>query len=130
MKIAVKDLLPNPFRHMERYPISREKVDQLKVSIKATEFWDNLVVRKAPDNHGKFELAYGHHRLHALKELKHDEIDIPVRSLDNNAMALMMAHENMQEWSTHASIVQETIRAIVQGYADGQLTAGTQEQNQ
>jgi ParB-like chromosome segregation protein Spo0J len=63
MQIAVKDLLPNPFRHLERYPINQEKVEMLARSIKDTSFWDNIVARKATNGSvGKFEIAYGHHR--------------------------------------------------------------------
>jgi len=100
MKIAVKDLLPNPFRHLERYPINKSKVQQLKASIKQTSFWDNIVVRKSPNGAGGYELAYGHHRHLALKELDYREIDVPVRDLDDNTMAKMMAAENMEEWGS------------------------------
>jgi hypothetical protein len=120
MKIAVKDLRANPFRHLERYPINREKVDALKKSIKDTEFWDNLLVRKSPDGNG-YEMAYGHHRLVALKEMRVQEIDAPVRKLDDTQMAKIMAHENMEEWAWSASIEQETVRAIVEGFAQGRI---------
>ena len=33
----------------------------------------------------------------------------------------MMANENMQEWGTSAEVEQETIRAVVQAYADGKI---------
>ena len=120
MKIAVKDLRPNPFRHLERYPISREKVDALKRSIKDTEFWDNLVVRKSL-NGGGYEMAYGHHRFVALKELHVAEIDVPVRKLDDTAMAKIMAHENMEEWAWSAAIGQETVRSIVEAFGEGKI---------
>ncbi|HWE72327.1 MAG TPA: hypothetical protein VG328_04150 [Stellaceae bacterium] len=32
-----------------------------------------------------------------------------------------MAHENMEEWAHDASIEQETIRAVVEGFADGRI---------
>src|SRR5262245_25152839 len=118
MRLAVADLRPNPFRHLERYPIDRDKVDALKTSIKDTTFWDNLLARR---QNGAFELAYGHHRLIALKELRVDEIDIPVRDLDDDHMAKIMSHENMEEWGHSSTIEQETVRAIIEGYAEGRL---------
>ena len=121
MKIAVRDLLPNPFRHLERYPIDEAKVAALVYSIKDTTFWDNLLARKAPDNAGKKEIAYGHHRLMALKKAGVIEIDIPVRDLDDTTMAKIMAHENMEEWAHSAIIEQETVRAIVEAYGAGRI---------
>jgi ParB-like nuclease domain len=121
MKIAVSDLRPNPFRHLERYPINRDKIDALKESIRSTEFWDNLVARKAPNGGGGYEIAYGHHRYVALKEMRIEAIDIPVRKLDDTTMAKIMAHENMEEWSWSALIEQETLRAIVEGFAEGRI---------
>ena len=92
MRIAVSDLNPNPFRDLKRYPIDQTKVDALVVSIKDTDFWDNLVARKCAD--GGYELAYGVHRLAALKKAGVKEVDIPVRKLDDTIMLKMMAHEN------------------------------------
>jgi hypothetical protein len=124
VKIAVRDLRPNPFRHLERYPINRDKIDALKESIRSTEFWDNLIARKAPNGSGGYEIAYGHHRYVALKEMRIEEIDIPVRNLTDTIMAKIMAHENMEEWSGSALIEQETVRAIVEGFAEGRIVMG------
>lgn len=122
MKIAVKNLRPNPFRHLERYPIDDIKVDALKKSIKETTFWDNVLVRPATNGHaGDFELAYGHHRYIALKKLGVDTIDVPCRKLDDTTMAKIMAYENQEEWGTNAKVEMETIRSIVEGFAEGRI---------
>jgi hypothetical protein len=120
MKIAVAELRPNPFRNIKRYPVDPDKVEALKNSIKQTTFWDNLLARRAPDGKG-YELAYGVHRLTALKALKTEEIDIPVRKLSNTLMAQIMAHENMAEWVHNASVDQETIRSIIEAYGKGEI---------
>lgn len=120
MKISVKDLRPNPFRDMKRYPINAAKVEALKASIKATDFWDNIVVRRAPDGDG-FQMAYGHHRLEALKALKIESVDLPVRELDDATMLRMLANENMEEWGVNAAVMQETVRAVVLAYAKGSI---------
>ncbi len=49
MKFQLKDVQSNPFRHTEKYPILREKVEELKESIESTEFWNNIVARLGPD---------------------------------------------------------------------------------
>ena len=110
MKIKVKDLEPNPFRNIASYPIDRSKVDALKTSIKETTFWDNILVRSHPKMEGKYQIAYGHHRHIALKELKLTEVDIPVRKLTDAQMVKIMAEENLQ-WMTSPAVINETVLA-------------------
>lgn len=114
----VKDILPNPFRHIESYPIKKEKVDALIESIESTGFWDNIVARPA---NAKAEIAYGHHRLAALKEVfkPSHEVSLEVRDLDDAAMLKIMARENMEEWDRSVVVEHETIRSVVEAYADG-----------
>lgn len=109
MKIKIKDLYPNPYRDMDNYPINREKVETLKASIKQTGFWDNIVAR---EKDGKIQIAYGHHRLTALREaLPWDTVvDIPVRELSDSTMIQIMANENMQEYSTSPATIDETVK--------------------
>jgi len=116
MKISLKDLRPNPYRDLARYPIVRQKVESIKASIRSTGFWDNVLVRKADDD-VHFELAYGHHRLEALKELVHEEViqkdyvlDVPVRKIDDATMIRIMANENMEEFKVTTEIIDETVR--------------------
>ncbi|HYG74408.1 MAG TPA: ParB/RepB/Spo0J family partition protein [Planctomycetota bacterium] len=116
MKISLTDLRPNPYRDLARYPIVRQKVESLKASIRSTGFWDNVLVRKAEDG-AHYELAYGHHRLEALKELVREEIiekdyqlDVPVRKIDDATMIRIMANENVEEFKVTAEIIDETVR--------------------
>lgn len=119
-KIKVKNLIANPYRNIETYPIDREKIRQLRDSIRETTFWDNILARPAPEN-GKFEIAYGHHRLVALREELGEDafVSIPVRDLSDEAMLQIMANENMEEWSPDWRTLVETIRATKK-YLDGQ----------
>ena len=116
MKIMVKDLVSNPYRQMEKYPIDRAKVEALKTSIKDTGFWDNLLVRK---KNGKYQIAYGHHRLLAIRELGIEKIEAPVRDLEDAAMLRIMAEENI-EWSTSPAVINETVLAVKM-FLDGEL---------
>ena len=116
MKINLKDLRSNPFREEGMYPIHRAKLDALKASIRATGFWDNMLARKSA-NGAHYELAYGHHRLAALKELVREklleadfEVDIAVRKLDDEAMLKIMASENSDEYKATPDVLDETIR--------------------
>lgn len=119
-KYAVKDIEPNPFRHIERYPIQAEKVRALRESLRTTGFWGNVMAR--PHN-GKVQIAYGHHRLAALKDEygANHKVELIVRDLPDDVMLQIMARENMEEWGTSASIEQETVRAVVEAYAEDQI---------
>jgi hypothetical protein len=108
----IGDIRPNPFRNIDRYPINRKKVDELKASIGRTAFWDNLVARIGADD--KPEIGYGHHRMVALRELfpPDHEISLIVRDLDDAAMLHVMADENKDDWAASVEVLKETVRAV------------------
>jgi len=121
MKIKIKDILPNPFRNIEHYPIIRGKVDQLKRSYENTDFWDNIVGRI--NEKGKFEQAYGHHRKVALLEHfgPNHVVEVIDKPLDDAHMIKVMAAENMDEWGTSAIVEIETVEAVVKAFAEGRI---------
>ena len=120
MNVALRDIRPNPFRQVDRYPISQAKIDALRESIRATGFWDNLLAR---ENGNGPELAYGHHRLQALQEEYGPEhrIELTVRDLDDELMLRIMARENMEEWTASVLVEYETVRAVVEAYGAGRI---------
>src|SRR2546421_12530110 len=103
-QFAIKDIKANPFRHIERYPIHREKVAKLRESIRQTDFWDNVVGRSRD---GKAEIAYGHHRLVALKEEfgPNHKVDLIIKKLPDATMIQIMAQENMQDGESDAAVI-------------------------
>ncbi|MDH3376203.1 MAG: ParB/RepB/Spo0J family partition protein [Gammaproteobacteria bacterium] len=121
MKVQLKDIKANPFRDIGRYPINEKKIETLRRSIQKTGFWDNCVARKV---NGHVELAYGHHRLVALREEfpPDHEVNMIPRDLDDADMIRVMANENQEEWGHNASVTMETIRAVVNAIADGKIT--------
>lgn len=118
MKIKVADLEPNPFRQMDRYSIDRAKVEMLKAKIDKTMFWDNILAR--PNKKGKYQIAYGHHRLIALQELGIKQVDIPIKDISDSDMVLIMADEN-HRMMPNPAIMNETILAIKQ-YLDNEFS--------
>ena len=117
MLIKISNIKYNPFRRTRDYPISRDRVDSLKASIMETSFWDNIIVRSHPSKEGKYELAYGHHRLVALQELLEEgsieeEIDVPIRDLSNDMMLKIMANENYEEYDVSALSVMSTVKEV------------------
>lgn len=113
MKVKIKDLEPNPYRDMNNYPMDEAKVKSLIESIRQTGFWDNILSRK---NGKKFQIAYGHHRLAAIREVYKptDEVDIPVKELDDATMIRIMANENMEAWTALPRVIDETVRVTKQ----------------
>src|SRR5215831_3215299 len=120
MQFLVGEIKPNPFRHIDRYPIKAEKVTALRESLRTTGFWDNVVGRVRD---GSPEIAYGHHRLAALKAEygAKEKVELIIRDLSDEQMLQIMARENMEEWGTSAQVEHETVRAVVEAYAEGRI---------
>jgi len=118
--VPVSKIDPNPYRDITHYKLRADKIAALKESIEQTTFWGNVVVREVG---GRFELAYGHHRLAALKELKTREVEVIVRKLSNAQMIKMMSRENMEEWRSSAGGEMETVRAVIVAYTNDELDA-------
>lgn len=109
MKIKLKDIKPNPYRDLSKYPIKQDRVESLKASIEQTGFWDNVLARPA----GKqFELAYGHNRFIALQQLGITEIDIPVKNITDADMVRIMATENREQYDENQAILIETVQTV------------------
>jgi len=111
MIIQTSAIVANPYRKIENYPIDAAKVDALKESIQQTGFWDNLVVREHPDEPLTYQLAYGHHRMEAVRQLGIEEVDLAVRDIDNATMLRMMAQENMDVYQSSPRVINETVLA-------------------
>jgi hypothetical protein len=74
-----------------------------------TGFWDNILARGYD---GRVQIAYGHHRLEALRRIKNltDMVDIPVKTFTDATMIQIMANENMEEWRLGAKVIDEMVR--------------------
>lgn len=109
MKVKIEDLKPNPYRDISNYPINEEKVATLVASMEQTGFWDNILARNF---NGEIQIAYGHHRLMALKKVMSPsaEVEIPVKELDDATMLRIMANENMEQWQAGPGVIDETVR--------------------
>jgi len=95
MKIALKNLKPNPFRNFDLYPIFPEWINQLKDSINQTGYWNGFCVREFK---GEYQLAYGHHRLEAAKRVYGEdyEIEVELEEMTDYMMRARMFRENVR----------------------------------
>jgi len=102
MKVKLKELKPNPFKkYINGGVLNPQKIDLLKESIKQDGFWDNVICRK---NGNGYEIAYGHHRLEAAKQVLggNHEIDIPVKELTDEMMVRILGNENCMQNEEYA----------------------------
>jgi hypothetical protein len=120
MKVKIKDLEPNPYRDINNYPMDKVKLNELKRSIKRNGFWDNILGRPKPGDSIKIQIAYGHHRLHILKEVfkPEQEVDIPIKDLSDAQMIQIMADENNNDYSSSVAVDLETIKVTRQFLKD------------
>ena len=98
IEVALKDVLPNPYREIEEYGLDEHKLESLEKSINTTGFWNNLMARQ--NAQGALEIAYGHHRIQAAKNaLGEDYVHtFAVANIPDYRMLQMMADENKDDW--------------------------------
>lgn len=120
MKFKLKDIKPNPYRDLLRFPVQTVKVATLVRSIKATGFWPTLVAR-IRDN--KPQIAFGHNRLAALKEVygKNHEIPLTIEDRSDADFLKMMELENSEEYGNDVSSTIQSVRSVVKAFADGEV---------
>jgi len=109
MKIKLSEIIPNPYRRLGDYPFDEARLQGLINSINNTGFWDNVLCR---NNGDKYELAYGHHRLEALRRIYGDDhfINIPVKEITDADMIRIMADENVTIYEHDPKVITETVR--------------------
>ena len=119
MKLKFKDVLSNPYRDLKGNPLLKEKIAELVASINTTGFWDNVVCRKNKD--GKYELAYGHHRVAAAIEAGLVEADFIVKNLSDSLMIQIMDNENREVYASSPASLIEAVKAVVGALAEGSI---------
>lgn len=116
--VKLKDLRPNPHRNMANYPLSGEKIEALRESMRETGMWPNIMARQI----GKaYEIAYGHHRMAAaIEEFGEDhKIGIVVDEIDDLGMLKLMARENLETYTTEFRTLLETWEAALLAAHEG-----------
>jgi hypothetical protein len=117
VKLKFKDVLSNPYRDLKGNPLLKEKIAELVASINTTGFWDNVVVRK--NKAGKYELAYGHHRVAAAIKAELTEADFIVKDLTNALMLQIMDNENREVYASSPASMIEVVKGVVSALAEG-----------
>ncbi len=108
--VRIGDLDPNPHRQIAVYPLRRAKLDALERSMGDLGCWEGIIARPAGN---RFQLAFGHHRLGAARELWGDDGTVPVivRDLDDGQMLKFMGQENGEDYNADFLVMLETWQA-------------------
>jgi hypothetical protein len=107
--IEANKLLPNPFRELNKKYYNEDIIEELMTSMKETGVWAGILARQKGD---KYEIAFGHHRLEAMKRLGIKEAPVDVRDhLTDLDMIKHMAYENMSSKATDTKAISNVVGA-------------------
>lgn len=108
MKVKTEQLKANRFRDFELYPIDEEQVQRLSQSMDSLGFFSGVTARRV---NGGFELAAGHHRIQAARELGLNEVEAVVEDYTDQQMVEIMMTENMTQRGHNAASVLDSVAA-------------------
>lgn len=109
MKIKISELNPNPFKKfINDGKLDGERVGKLKESIEHGTLPENFTARKS---NGKYEIASGHHRLEAIKQVKGMDYEVGVEEVnyDDETMLIDMVRENLTQRDTDFKDTEDSI---------------------
>lgn len=105
--VPISKIRPNPTftRAKDSEAMSEDAIAMLAQEIKKIGWFGGAL--KARQVNGRYELAYGHRRLEALRKLGREAVDLEIEEISDEDMARFMAVENFQR---HALTEEEKIR--------------------
>lgn len=130
VKLSLID--PNPFRDgsggnppatwksvEEVYGFDERKLGELQDSFRRNGVWAGAHVR--PQG-GRYQLAFGHHRVEAARRLGIKEIPVVVADLSDDQMLQFMASENSEEYGHDFALgVMNAVEAVVKAHNVGKI---------
>jgi ParB-like nuclease domain len=121
--VPLDQIIDNPWRDRELYPIDKEHVAELMASLAEHGFFGGLKGRRV---NGKVELGCGHARIEAARKAKMDSIPIYIDDIDDDAMLRLMTDENAtQQGGTNAGAVLNEVSAVARRLVEGLLEGNT-----
>ncbi len=121
--ILLTDIVPNPWRDMDLYPLDDDHVRELRQSIGDHGFFGGVKGRRRAD--GKVEIGCGHARIEAAR-LDPPLATVPVfiEDIDDDAMLRLMTDENATQAGSSPGAVINEVASVTRRLVDG-LLAGT-----
>ena len=109
----------NPYRDTTRYPIDEEATQRLVDSFDGLGNFGTLPARKVG---GGYQIAAGHHRLEALRNLGVKKIPLLVSDYTDDQMVEVMTVENSTQRGQNAAALLDSVAAITYRLAKLLLT--------
>jgi ParB-like chromosome segregation protein Spo0J len=109
----------NPYRDTTRYPIDEEATQRLVDSFDGLGNFGTLPARKVG---GRYQIAAGHHRLEALRNLGVKKIPLLVSEYTEDQMVEVMTVENSTQRGQNAAALLDSVAAITYRLAKLLLT--------
>lgn len=109
--VPIGKIDPNPHRDLATYPWIERKLEHLQRSIADVGLWEGVIARRVPN--GRFQIAFGHHRVEAAKRENHENVALIVRDLSDGDMLKFMGRENGEDYSTEFLIMLNTWEGAV-----------------
>jgi ParB-like chromosome segregation protein Spo0J len=109
----------NPYRDTTRYPIDDDAKRRLIDSYDELGNFGTLPARKVK---GGYEIAAGHHRLEALRDIGITTVPLLVSEYDDNRMVEVMTVENSTQRGQNAAALLDSVAAITYRLAKLLLT--------
>lgn len=120
--IPLTAILPNKHRKADKYVLDEGKIEALLQSYATSQFWDGSIqARPHPKKEGKYEIAFGHHRVEACNRFGYKEIGLVVAPRTDADMLKMMGDENRGEFKHDGTVGIYTIEAVIDAYSRGEI---------
>lgn len=111
----------NPYRRLHAFPYIESKLEALQRSIKDVGLWPSVIARPLGDQKlWQYELAFGHHRVEAIRRLKMKKLPLIVERLTDKQMLQYMGRENLEDYNASFLIQLESWEAAIKsGHVSG-----------
>ena len=117
VNVPTDEIDSNPSRLHKHYPYVPAKLDALERSMKQDDIgcWEGIIARKTGD---RYQIAFGHHRVQAAKNVGLDSIPLIVRGLSDKEMVQFMGRENLDDYQASFQVLLETWEAAAAFVSD------------
>ncbi len=115
--VKLSSIYANPYRNL--ISLNQTKVEALCRSIRDTGFWGPTIFVR--EREGRYEQAFGHHRIAALRQLSVDGamVTVTVADMTDRQMIEYMGRENMEDYATNFRVLLDTLLAERGGVKKG-----------
>ena len=100
---------PNPYRIFELHPIDSDRVDDLADSYTEHGDWGGITVRPHPTQKGRYQAAFGGHRINAAKKAGIKELHVTIDVWSDASMRKMLHDENATQQGMNAACTLESV---------------------